>query len=327
VNARLLEILVCPECGRHLDLCAEAWDGDDIERGTLTCDVCARIYPIIRHVPRFVSDENYAENFGFQWNRFPRTQLDSHAGVRVSRERLLVSTGWSHGEVHGKRVLDVGCGAGRFAEVTLDLGAEVVALDCSNAVDACWNNLAPHPRLDVVQADLYKLPFRPATFDHVYCLGVLQHTPDVRRAFFCLPRLLCPGGTLSIDVYARLSLNLFWPKYWLRPLTRRMNTRTLFWVIECLVPILLPMSDALSSVPTIGRKLRWLVPVVNHRLDYPQLSPRQIAEWAVLDTYDMFGPAHDSPQEARTIEAWFREAGMRHVAVYRRGQIIGHAVR
>ena len=40
-------------------------------------------------------------------------------------------------------------------------------------------NLGPQPRLDVVQADGYRLPLRRHRFDFVYYLGVLQHTPDV----------------------------------------------------------------------------------------------------------------------------------------------------
>lgn len=327
MKASLVEILACPDCSGDLTLGAERRSGDEIEHGTLTCAGCGRTYPVVRHVPRFVPAENYAANFGFQWNRFRQTQLDSHTGVPISRERLLFSTGWSPGEVEGKRVLDVGCGAGRFAEVTLALGADLVALDYSSAADACWDNLAPHPRLDVVQADIYALPFKPGVFDFVYCLGVLQHTPDVKQAFLCLPRQVRPGGQLAVDVYQKLLINVFWPKYWLRPLTKRMNGQTLFRLVERLVPILLPISDALAMVPGIGRTLRWMVPVANHRLDYPQLGRRHIYEWAVLNTYDMFGPAYDSPQDAPTIDAWFREASMRDIRVYRRGHLIGRATR
>jgi SAM-dependent methyltransferase len=327
LNRRLLEILACPECAGDLVLSAERESGGEVERGRLTCAGCRRTYPVVRHVPRFVPAENYASNFGFQWNRFRQTQLDSHTGVPISRERLLFSTEWRADEVNGKRVLDVGCGAGRFAEVTLALGADLVALDYSAAVDACWDNLGPHPRLDVVQGDTYKLPFKPGAFDFVYCLGVLQHTPDVKQAFLCLPPQVRPGGKLAVDVYPKLALNMLWPKYWLRPLTRRMNARTLFRLVERLVPILLPISDALATVPAIGRKLRWMVPVANHRLDYPRLSRSQVYEWAVLNTYDMFAPTYDFPQDAPTLEAWFREAGMRDTRVYRRGHLIGHASR
>jgi SAM-dependent methyltransferase len=322
----LLDILCCPACRGDLAIADAREEGGEIESGTLRC-VCGRTYPIVRFVPRFVDPENYASNFGFQWNRFRKTQLDSHMGVPISRERLFFSSDWSAAELSGKRVLDVGCGAGRFAEVALESGARLVALDYSTAVDACFDNLGPHPRLEVVQGDIYKLPFKPGTFDYVYCLGVLQHTPDVERAFKSLPEHVKGGGKLAVDVYPKLRLNVLWPKYWFRPLTKRMNPQRLFRLVELLVPILLPISDLVNAIPKVGRKLRYAVPVANHRPDYPLLSRQQIHEWAVLNTFDMFGPAYDQPQSAETLHRWFVEAGLRDVRVFRKGHLCGHGVR
>ncbi len=327
MNIDLLQILACPRCRGALALSGAQSERGEIASGTLTCSGCASVYPIVGFVPRFVPPENYAGNFGFQWNRFRRTQLDSHSGVPISRERLLLSGGWTADDLAGKRVLDVGCGAGRFAEVALSAGARVVAVDYSSAVDACFDNLGPHPRLDVVQADVYALPFRPAEFDAVYCLGVLQHTPDVKRAFLALPAQLKEGGTLAVDVYPKLRLNALWPKYWLRPLTRRVNAQRLFRWIERLVPFLLPVSDVLSRIPLLGRKLRYAVPVVNHRPAFPSLSREQVREWAILDTFDMFGPAYDTPQSAETLRSWAREACLRDVTVFRSGQLIARGTR
>ncbi len=281
----------------------------------------------MRAIPRFVPAENYARNFGLQWNLFRKTQLDSHTGVPISLERLLFSTEWTPEEMAGERILDAGCGAGRFAEVTLSTGAEVVAIDYSSAVDACWANLGPHPRLHVVQADIYKLPFKRESFDRVYCLGVLQHTPDVKRAFMALPANLKQGGKIAVDVYAKVPLNALWPKYWLRPLTKRMNQQRLLEFVQRAVPRLLPVIDFLASVPVVGRKLRYAVPIANHRPDYPSLSQAQITEWAVLNTYDMFSPAYDQPQSAKTLRRWFEEAGLREVKIYQRGHLIGHGAR
>ncbi len=93
--------------------------------------------PIIGGIPRFVRQESYAESFGFQWNRFRQTQLDSHSGRDISRDRFLTATGWQPESLAGKTVLDAGCGAGRFAEIALSFGATVFAVDYSRAVEAC----------------------------------------------------------------------------------------------------------------------------------------------------------------------------------------------
>lgn len=327
MNPDLLQLLACPQCHGRLSLSGAESDRGQVASGNLACAGCARVYPIVRFVPRFVAPENYAGNFGFQWNHFRRTQLDSHSGVPISRERLFLSGGWTAEDLDGKRVLDVGCGAGRFAEVALSAGGRVVAVDYSSAVDACFDNLGPHPRLDIVQGDVYALPFQDAQFDDVYCLGVLQHTPDVKRAFLSLPPQLKEGGTLAVDVYPKLRLNVLWPKYWLRPFTKRIAPQRLFRLVERLVPFLLPISDLLSRIPVVGRKLRYAVPVVNHRPAFPALSREQVREWAILDTFDMFGPAYDTPQSAETLRAWASEAGLHDVTVFRSGQLIARGRR
>jgi len=319
---RLLDLLACPECGGDLHT---SDPGQEIDHGELRCLLCARSYPIVKGIPRFVPADNYAKSFGLQWLRFRQTQLDSHSGVPISRERFVRQSGWTEADLKGALVLDVGCGAGRFAEIALGGGAEVVAVDYSAAVDACRANL-PNPALHVVQADVYRLPFKRGRFDFVYCFGVLQHTPDVRSAFMSLPAQLKPGGRLAIDVYPKLRLNVLWPKYWLRPLTRRLAPDRLFRLVERAVPALWWLSTALGRAPGIGRKLRYLVPVVNYEGIYP-LTQAQLREWAVLDTFDMLAPAHDHPQSASALREWFTAAGLSQVEVHRSGFLVGRGVR
>ena len=79
-----------------------------------------------------------------------------------------------------------------------------------------------------------------------------------------------------------------------------MKPERLFRIIERLVPVLLPISNFLNSIPLIGTKLRWAVPIAYQKAKYPQLSKRQLAEWALLDTFDMYGPAYDQPQSGET---------------------------
>ncbi len=273
-------------------------------------------------VPRFVPPEADRDHFGVQWKLFAKTQLDSVSGHPISRDRLLRFTGWSPEDFRGSTLLDVGCGAGRFAEVALSLGARVVAVDDSLAVDACFDTLGASPRLDVVQADVYQLPFRPESFDLIYCLGVLQHTPDVRRAFLSLPRALKRGGRLAVDVYAKVWLNWLWPKYWLRLLTPRLPPDLLYKMVSWAFPVLYPVSRALGRLPGLGRKLRYLVPVANYEGVLP-LDARQLRDWARLDTFDMLGPRYDQPQSAATLRTWFEEAGLRDTSVERIGFVVG----
>lgn len=192
MNENLLERLCCPQTGQRLWL--ESADSVEGIEGWLVSQDGHNRYPIRNGIPRFVPETNYADNFGLQWNHFAKTQLDSHSGHPISADRFWKATGWNPNEMKDRWVLDVGCGSGRFAEIALSTGAQVVALDYSSAVDACWANLKHHPNLHVVQGDIYALPFVPESFDFVYSLGVLQHTPDVARAFAALPLMVAWGG-------------------------------------------------------------------------------------------------------------------------------------
>ena len=111
----------CPKCRQPLSP-----PGRD---ALLTCS-CGATYPHLRGVRRFVDAEHYSGSFGYQWNHFSRTQLDSANGSTRSRDAFVERTCWSTGELRGKRILDAGCGMGRFAEVCADAGAglEIVVL-------------------------------------------------------------------------------------------------------------------------------------------------------------------------------------------------------
>jgi SAM-dependent methyltransferase len=313
---RMLNVFRCPSCRAPLSSNGDA----------LTCTQCAAAYPVVDSIPRFVPEENYAANFGFQWNRFSATQLDSHTGVPISRDRFLRETGWDEQTLSGKLVLDAGCGAGRFAEIALSLGAEVVAIDYSTAVDAAQRNLKTHPRLHLAQADIYHLPFAPGTFDFVYSLGVLQHTPDVKRAALAVIEMAKPGGGVTLDLYQRSWKNLLTPKYWLRPITTRMKQDRLFAAVERSVPALLAVSDALGRIPGIGSHARRFVPVANYRGILP-LDDRQLREWAVLDTFDWLGPTFDQPQDVATLRQWLEEAGLQQIDVQRLDHVTARGVR
>lgn len=315
MQIELLELLRCPKTGKRLTLKDPVYCDGQVQTALLVSEDGQYSYPIRDFIPRFVPESNYADNFGMQWNKFSKTQLDSHSGHPISADRFWKATGWKPEDIAGKWVLDVGCGAGRFAEVALKAGANVVALDYSSAIDACFSSLRHHPNLHVVQGDIYALPFLKASFPFVYSLGVLQHTPDVAKAFAALPLMVSKDGQLCTDFYWKRVRSMLHTKYLLRPITKRLPQEKLFEFLERTVPALLKTSQLLGSVPFVGRLLKRLVPVADYTGIYP-LDKRQLEEWALLDTFDMLGPQYDSPQTAATIRNWMAGAGLVEIDVF-----------
>ena len=259
-----------------------------------------------------MSDVRYADSFGEQWNRYRRVQLDSVTGKPLSRTRFFAGTGWPE-RLDGERVLEVGCGAGRFTEVLVSTGAEVVAVDASSAVEACRETVGD--RATIVQADLFDLPFEECSFDRVFCYGVLQHTPDPRAAFLTIVRYARPGGWIAADVYKRADYVDRWSakRLW-RPLTTRLPRRWLRRLVEWYVPKWLPVDTRLARVPKLGRFLTAVVPCWNYTGLLP-LDDEELRAWAILDTFDALSPRYDFPQTPAAVREWCDAAGLVDVTV------------
>lgn len=242
---------------------------------------------------------SYVRNFSFEWLRHKTTQLDAAAGgesERVFREK----TGLTPEAVKGKRVLDAGCGMGRFAEVASRWGGRVVAIDLSRAVESARANLAGRSNVLVCQADVFRLPFAEQSFDVIYSIGVLHHTPDCERAFRGLVRYLAPGGRIAIWLYA--DDGGMWKKCadFYRRVTVRMPSRALHALCHLAVPFYY-----LTKLPVLGRLLWTLVPISQH----PDPDVR------VLDTFDWYSPRYQSTHTYPEVHEWFRSEGLADIAL------------
>lgn len=306
--------LLCPRCRGNLDLTTIAQrEGEHIETAELTCRACSSTYPVVRFIPRFVPDDNYAANFGLEWSLHARTQYDSYSGRNVSEERFFNETRWPR-DLTGQVILEVGSGSGRFTEQAARTGAFVVSMDYSYAVEANYQSNGRKPNVLIVQGDIYQMPFRPRSFDKLLCIGVLQHTPDVRRSFFCLPPMLRPGGELVIDVYKRSFKAMLQTKYLVRGLTRNMNPERLYRLTSWWIDTMWPLASQIRRLPRVGMSINWRLMIADHS-NYG-VTGQTLKEWAYLDTFDMLSPRYDSPQTLETVQQWFVEAQMTDIRVH-----------
>ncbi len=118
MNLKALDVFACPECGAELRVARreeDSYQNGKIKEGQLRCTQCPATFPILRSMPRFVSSDEYAASFGYQWNQFDKLQLDKFMRNDLSRERFYATTGWPE-HLEGQRVLEAGCGMGRFTQ-------------------------------------------------------------------------------------------------------------------------------------------------------------------------------------------------------------------
>lgn len=95
----------------------------------------------------------------------------------------------------GKRVLEVGCGAGFFSEIFLKTGAEIHAIDLAPEFIEKAKERCPRGA-DFVVCDVEDLPFEDAFFDAAVGIRVLHHL-DMEAAFREIVRTLKPGGRIA----------------------------------------------------------------------------------------------------------------------------------
>ncbi len=308
----LVDFLACPACPGEapIQVSDGEWQGDILEAGELSCSACGGKWPITDGIPRFVApDDNYAKSFGYQWKRWRRIQIDRLAGHRLTEDRILRDTGWSRDWFAGKVVFDGGAGAGRFSDVMAGLGARVVALDLSSAVDACRETTQVHgDAVQCIQASLYAIPLKSRVFDAVHCAGVIQHTPDPEKTMRAMPRLLKPGAPLSYNFYeVTMSRRFQFLRAAFRLVTPHMSPSALLALCRALVVPLFPFSRFVSRIRFVRFGLRFLPICAVH---YPELTRDQQFEWTLLDTFDWYNPRYDTPQRHGAVAGLLEREGL-----------------
>ena len=289
----LLALLRCPTCRSSLEKIENDY----------RCSACHKTFPLVRGVLRFVDTQNYAESFGYQWKKFSTTQLLPYFAELNFRRK----TGLRLEELTGKLVLDVGCGMGRFAEVATRWGARVIGVDLSDAAEMAARNLEDREFLPL-QADLLALPFAPDTFDCIYSIGVLHHTPDCEKSIKNLPQYLKPGGNIAVWLYSSYN-NWYRFSDQYRKITHRIPMSVLHNFFRVAVPVLYWLDRGLRVIPIVGRPIAGLI---HHLFPVSLLRNPQVR---ILDTLDWYSPKYQSKHTYEQVFRWFEGCGLEDLTV------------
>jgi SAM-dependent methyltransferase len=276
----MLSLVRCPKCRSAVEL------RDD---SALVCPGCGSIYPIVDKVPR-LAGEGYSASFGRQWNRYDVQRPEEDESI------FLTKTGVAPADLNGLRILDAGCGGGRYSAVAGRHGGQVIGVDLSSAVEKAASLCEDLPNVAILQGDLLNVPVAEGAFDLVFSIGVLHHTPDARRAFAQIARRVKPRGRLSVWLYRKNTVPQEVLNSGLRAATTRLPPR-----------ILEPLCAGLGvagGLPVVNRLFNKVANFSNH----PDWTLR------VCDNFDWYAPKYQSHHTVDELSSWFAEEGFESIA-------------
>jgi ubiquinone/menaquinone biosynthesis C-methylase UbiE len=282
--------------------------------GGLECSACGQSYDMVNGVRSFISRRQYSSDEAFSdaqriiefwgkgWEK--RFAEPDHAFLFSSSEEELRA--WAKSDIdwqkendsllandfaldesiEGKTVLNIGTGAGTEALLISLSGANCIAMDVTSQAAKAAELLMQKTggRGVGIQADARFIPLESSSVDIVSSSGVLHHSPDVARSVSEIHRVLKPGGTAFIMLYATWSIMFLQMRLMLSMGERAWETEgrknpctTTYTAAEC--KSLFSQFDqvavrktgaSLRQIKVIGR----LLPTIFDRALDPYLGPR-----------------------------------------------------
>ncbi len=285
----LVSSLICPGCRGMLEQESQAYQ----------CRACGASYSvlggILRMLPALTRAEQQVQGaFDFEHERYQAARY-----LRISPALIdswLQDVQLPRDYFKGLTVLDAGCGSGRWTYAMASLGARVIAVDISTAaVEVTREVTQEMENVQVIQASLFRLPFRPEQFDFVVSWGVLHHTSDTQTAFRTIAPLVRLGGELYVMVYERRSPVKVLGTEMLRIMMRRLSPERRYRLCGRLV----------IRNTVLFHLLRGFIECIpSHKL-----SETLDAETARFGLYDWYSPRYNHLHSVGEVQNWFRRAG------------------
>lgn len=300
MKPELVHILECPRCHSTIECLVEEGTDQEIWSGSLVCSQ-GHSFPITNGVPRFVDADQYADSFSKQ-RLYVRRHFKYYANDRSGDARFTPSTGIQLDEVNDGLMLEVGCGYGRYLDVVQRHGGQIVGVDLStHSVDLAYAFVGQKPGVNIVQCDLFHLPFKRRTFKTVFSLGVLHHTPDTRQAFQAIVPYVAPDGRISIWVYHPDKKRA--ADRW-RTVTTRLPHSVLYaWCITNQIAF-----SWIRALPG-GYRFSLIIPGAGPGKGRAKFWQR------VLSDFDNLSPEYAHSHDQREVAQWFHECGLQDVKV------------
>jgi ubiquinone/menaquinone biosynthesis C-methylase UbiE len=213
MTSDLVDLLACPIDGTWpLKLTVAAHAGrSEITTGRLTCPACGRAYPIEAGIPRLLPDAALLPPAEAREKESERQRRDQEASLYDRNLFLRLLGRWEIPTTlralalqPDERLLEIGCGTGRFTMRLAPHCRQLLALDFSAESLRVARARTPSPAVQFIQADASRLPLRDGVADRGLSCQMLEHlpTPACRRSAVSeVARVLRPGAAFVASAY------------------------------------------------------------------------------------------------------------------------------
>jgi SAM-dependent methyltransferase len=137
--------------------------------------------------------------------RFEELPYDEKRKFRYELQDYMLDF-YKYRDFAGKKVLEIGCGAGIDSNEFASNGAIMISVDFTEIAVKLTRDLTRKYNGEAARCSATILPFKNRAFDVVYSFGVVHHVPDIDRVLGEISRVLKPGGIFMGMVYNKNSL-------------------------------------------------------------------------------------------------------------------------
>lgn len=243
-------------------------------------------------------DKNYANTWSRQWALHKYGTTKTWGRKTAQRKKFFLKQMNVHSKhLHGKSLLDAGCGNGELTMALTEYGLDVIGMDMSKSIYRA-NYMVDKLKINVkfMRGDVANPPFRSESFDYIYAEGVLHHTPNTKDSFTGLSKLLKPNGKFFVWLYLRFEL-------------------TGYNVLKC--KFYEKINKIISRLPATLQDFfcySALIPFVIKNMGAKNLREK------LISFYDGFTPKYNHRHAPEEIISWFKEAGFKNIKITDRSE-------
>jgi SAM-dependent methyltransferase len=203
IDGKILEHMVCPDCGGSLD---------STEPATLRCAACRRTFPAKDGIAVLFRDDCDAEHLASEESLYAEMSRRAAAADRKSlhewnrsKKEFIDFVLKSGRDWEGKVVGYLGCGVNTFEPELRDSGAIPVHMEL---VHSMLMSLRRRSATNLINCDAEHIPFSKATFDVILVIDLIHHfyAGGLSKPLREIARVLKPGGLAYIQEPNKLAL-------------------------------------------------------------------------------------------------------------------------